>query len=216
MHAITYAVLPGELVIDVGANLGDKAEWFANRGVRVIAVEPQPKLVEALRKRFAKNLLVTVVPKGLAAQPGEMIMNISEDHAISTFSDEWKAGRFRNHTWGTKEKIEVTTLDTLIEQFGHPRYIKIDVEGFERQVISGLSCKVGALSFEFTSEIIDHADQICDRLRALGYSCFNCSIAESDNFLYLNGWATSQEVIATLHRMIERDDPLLWGDIYAA
>ena len=133
MHAITYAVLPGELVIDVGANLGDKAEWFANRGVRVIAVEPQPKLVEALRKRFAKNLLVTVVPKGLAAQPGGMIMNISEDHVISTFSDEWKTGRFRNHTWGTKEKIEVTTLDTLIEQFGQPRYIKIDVEGFERQ-----------------------------------------------------------------------------------
>ena len=76
---------------------------------------------------------------------------------ISTFAAHWKTGRFSNSNWDKKIMVDVTTLDDLIIKFGEPNYIKIDVEGFEHEVILGLTKKSGIISFEFTSEFIDDA-----------------------------------------------------------
>jgi FkbM family methyltransferase len=46
----------GRLVFDIGANLGQSSEQFLKRGWRVVAVEPNPPLVVAMRKRLASYL----------------------------------------------------------------------------------------------------------------------------------------------------------------
>ena len=44
--------------------------------------------------------------------------------------------------------MPVTTLQNLMEEFGQPYFIKIDAEGFEQEILSGLSSTIPCLSFE--------------------------------------------------------------------
>ena len=114
---------PGDLVFDVGANLGAKAERFLATGARVVCIEPQPDCAATLRRKFAGNPNVTVVEKGLAEKPGRREFSIcSAANTISTFSEEWKQGRFADYKWDRKVIVEVGTLDELIALHGTPKY----------------------------------------------------------------------------------------------
>ena len=92
---------------------------------------------------------------------------------LSTFSDEWKTGRFSDQSWESTKNVEVTTLDNLVVQYETPRYIKIDVEGYEKKVVSGLSQKIGVSSFKLTSEFFDNAKHIYCNLKESASLYFN-------------------------------------------
>ena len=105
----------------------------------------------------------------------------------------------------------LTTLDELIKKFGNPNYIKIDVEGFEHEVILGLTKKSGIVSFEFTSEFINDAHKSIDHLISLGYLDFNYSLGERKKFS--TKWSNSEKIKEQIKENIKKDD-LLWGDLY--
>ena len=65
------------------------------------------------------------------------------------------SGRFGDCQWNQTTTVSVTTLDSLFAEHGVPQFIKIDVEGFEYEVVSGLSQPIKALSMEFTPEFLD-------------------------------------------------------------
>lgn len=200
------------IVFDIGANVGAKAKGFLDDGYRVVCVEPQPEMIKALHQTFDGNPKVSIVGKALADKPGSLTMSIcSAAPTISTFSEEWKQGRFSEYSWDKKVDVPVTTLDTLISEFGVPAYCKIDVEGFEFEVISGLNQTIPLLSFEFTKEFIGRAKQCIAHLHALGFQEFNFKIAESDSYA-INTWANPNELFSTIANI---KDDLLWGDIYA-
>ena len=71
-------VAAGDLVFDVGANLGDRSAVFRSIGARVVAVEPQRPCVERLRSRFGPDE-VTVVECGLADVPGTREMAVAAE-----------------------------------------------------------------------------------------------------------------------------------------
>jgi FkbM family methyltransferase len=117
----------GDLVFDVGANIGRKTEDFLAIGAKVLCVEPQPACVGILREKFQSNPAVTVAGVGLADRPGRLSLSVcTEAPTISTFSDNWKQGRFANFKWDQTVSVEVTTLDELIKTHGVPQYCKID------------------------------------------------------------------------------------------
>ena len=174
----------GDLCFDIGANMGNRVEVFLELGARIIAVEPQQSCVSKLQQKFGDNPYVTIVPKALGESEGEAELLVSDASTISSLSKEWieqvkASGRFSTYQWNKTEKVAVSTFDTLIEQHGIPVFAKIDVEGFESKVISGLSQPVKVISFEFTPEFLTSAVDSIKHLSSLGTVGFNYSLGES-------------------------------------
>ena len=211
-HDVSKFLKTNDLFFDVGAHLGEKSKELIKNNINVVMIEPQPECLKQLNKLYANNKFVTIVPMGLGKSQQKMEMSInSEQPVISTFSEHWKTGRFYNSKWDQKIIVDITTLDELIKKFGEPKYIKIDVEGFEHEVILGLTKKSGIISFEFTSEFIDDAFKSIDYLITLGYSDFNYSLGERRKFY--TKWTTANSIKEFIKNDIEKDS-LLWGDFY--
>ena len=156
---------------------------------------------------------ILILPYGISASASKLDLQInSSNPLISTFSNHWKTGRFADSKWEEKITISITTLDELIKKYGFPNYIKIDVEGFEYEVLKGLSKKVGIISFEFTSEFFKDYEKCINYLISLGYEKFNFSLGEKKKFDL--EWSNSEIIINKLKNYIKSDN-LLWGDIYA-
>jgi FkbM family methyltransferase len=206
---------PGDLAFDIGANIGNRTDILLQLGARVVAVEPQAACVARLNRKYGTNPHVVVVAKALGSQAGIAPMMVSEAHTISSLSTRWvdavrSSGRFGDHAWERREQVTVTTLDDLVAEFGLPAFCKIDVEGFESEVLSGLSSPIRVLSFEFTPELAEAGFACIDRLATLGDVEFNYDIGESMH-LQLANWIGPEETKARLQAL----EPNLFSDIYA-
>jgi hypothetical protein len=107
--------------------------------------------------------------------------------------------------------VPMTTLDALIARHGAPRFIKIDVEGWEAEALAGLSSPVPALSFEFTTIQRDIAASCVERCAAIGYRGFRASLGESLTFVH-DRKSTAPEITAWLAALPAEANS---GDIYA-
>jgi len=201
------------LVFDIGANVGQRTELFSELGAKVISVEPQQACLQSLYELFGNNRKVIIVAKAVAEVEGFREMYISDNSIISTMSNKWKTeGRFaKDHQWRRTEKVGITTLDSLIQQYGLPVFCKIDVEGFEKKVLAGLTKQIPFISFEFCRDFFDDIKECIGRLLSIGQYKFNCSIGESTELLSPI-WLSPNELYETLGLL---KNALLWGDIYA-
>ncbi len=178
----------GDLAFDIGAHVGDRTASFRRLGARVVAVEPQPPLARVLTHLFARDPLITLLTDLIGARPGSATLWLNRRNpTISTASTgfiqatEGKPG-WEDEVWDTAIERPVTTLDALIAHHGAPAVIKIDVEGYEAEVLAGLTTAPAALSFEFTTIQRDVARLCLDRLTALGDRWFNACLGESMTF----------------------------------
>lgn len=173
---------PGDLFFDVGANLGNRIEPALSLGAKVVAIDPQKDCTQFLKRRFGNKIIV--LNKGLGSKKGEKKLHISDAHTLATFSEEWidsvrSSGRFEQYKWKEGNTIQMDTLDNLIAEFGLPKFIKIDVEGFEPEVLKGLTQPVPYLSFEYT--IPEQKEQLLQCMNIIN------RIYEAPSFNYSHG-----------------------------
>ena len=114
--------------LDIGANIGNHACYFAAHFDRVVAFEPNPPVAAVLRANvMGRN--VEVVEKGLSDRPGELNFHV----------DQTNLGASRVTAEPGGMTIKVDTLDRLAGPLGldNVRFIKMDVERHEEQVLAG-------------------------------------------------------------------------------
>ncbi len=214
---------PDSLVFDVGANIGNKTDLYLRLNAKVVCFEPQLECVNHLKNRFAHTRNVIIEHKGLAATQGVLeFFKCKEANTLSTFSfHATQNGRFaeHNYNWNQCIMVDVSTLDAMIDQYGMPQFCKIDVEGFEYEVLKGLTKKIPYLSFECNSEHILIAEQCVHYLSNLGYKKFNFAIGERGWFAFDN-WLNETEFLREFTQLINNNDWReiwgLWGDVYAS
>jgi FkbM family methyltransferase len=208
---------PGDLAFDIGAHVGDRVASFRRLGARVVAVEPQPALVRILRLFYGRkrNVVIEAVLVGSSIGRADLRINV-DNPTISTASAAFVdaadgAPGWEGQRWTRMIRMPVTTLDTLIARHGTPAFIKIDVEGFEADVLAGLTKPIRALSFEFTTIQRDVAHRCIERCAALGFSTFNAALGESQ-MLIGEAWMSAQDIRRWVDTLPHNANS---GDIYA-
>ncbi|MBW8015802.1 MAG: FkbM family methyltransferase [Planctomycetes bacterium] len=210
-------IKPGQICFDIGANMGNRAEVFLELGARVVSVEPQEECCKHLDNRFGDNANFILINKALDKVRGQQEFFISNASTLSSMSSEWigfakKHEPFQGSNWDTKVLVETTTLDDLISENGVPVFCKIDVEGFEYNVLQGLSKQIPFISFEFTSGLIESTVKCINHLNEISMMEFNYSIGESMVF-ELPEFISSEQIIDVVKGL--GLSGVAGGDIYA-
>jgi len=205
-------VKPGDLVFNVGANVGTRTQVFVDLGANVVAVEPQAAMCNTLREKFGEKIAVVEAVAG--PEEGEGELWLCTDNQLATCAKGWAESlkdRWPMEKWHKKITVPMVTLDGLIAQFGEPAFCKIDVEGYELEVLKGLTRPLKAVCFEYTVPFIEPALECVDRLAALGMTRFNYIIQETMNFL-LPEWVGPELIKQTLADLPQET---FYGDVFA-
>lgn len=131
-----YEIGPGEIVIDVGANIGVFSLFAATAapGVKVFSYEPFAESVAWLQKNLAASGIrnVTVCPQAIAGEPGQRTLDVS--------SESWMSHSL-SRAGGKGLTVECISLEGAFAANGltHCDTLKLDCEGSEYEILESCS-----------------------------------------------------------------------------
>jgi len=196
----------GDLVFDVGANTGSRVEIFLSLGATVVAFEPQPACAREILARGNERL--TLIQKAVGRTEGFGTFYFSDPgDALASMIPNWN-GRVDSSSM----IVPITTLDNAIKQFGVPALCKIDVEGFEVEVLKGLSQAIPFLTLEYHchQQGVEKIAECLARAAELGTYKVNL-IGEEDDSLLLPKWLPIHEFLRVFPACA---GGYPWGDLF--
>lgn len=177
-----------KLIFDIGANSGEKAAIFKKLAKTVVCFEPYSYSVRTLKSRFAWSN-VKIVPIAISDKASFSEMYVVEGlETLNSINCKQLVEVIKPVAKGkniSTISVPTETLDMAIEKFGTPEYIKIDVEGNEKEVISGLSKPVRFLSFEnCTPNFLEEGIESIEHLERIGSGKVLFNIYDRGMFIF--------------------------------
>lgn len=209
-RAFYARLLPANgLCFDVGANMGERSETLLSAGMRVVAFEPQASCVNQINARCGRyGDRLQICQSGLGDKPGEATLYTNVNTVVSSLRQDWD--EFQGST-----RIPVTTLDREIVTYGRPDYCKIDVEGWELEVLKGLSQPLPLISIEyhFKRQILDNTFACLERLSQFGDLQLNITPAEELAFTFPD-WMPLKDFLKVFPSNFENRVEYHYGDLF--
>jgi FkbM family methyltransferase len=172
------------MYFDIGSNIGDWTLANINQCNKIISIEASPITFKQLVNNCKNDKIICLNYAVCNNNGNDITFYQANCNVLSTINKDWltkDTSRFYNEAY-TEIICKTITIDKLIEQYGLPDLIKIDVEGGEYECITSLSQKVELLCFEWASEVNDISFKCIDYLFNLGFTQFY--IQFSDNYLF--------------------------------
>ncbi len=140
-------VKPGDVVWDVGANVGlfslCAATLAGSKGF-VLAIEPDRQLARLIRQTFLKldrnsdTAPAAILHKAISSQNGESVLRIANRSRAANYLEN-AGGSAQAGGYRSRQLVHACTLDYLLGRFPIPSLLKIDVETHELEVLKGAS-----------------------------------------------------------------------------
>jgi FkbM family methyltransferase len=198
------------LLFDIGANRGDATIAGTALGYKVIALEPAPKVFAKLVRNFIYDPNVIPLRLAVSETTGDRIefYECVED-GLSTTEKSWLTNPDMPYNGKEFRTIYVNTctMDWLVEQYGKPDLIKIDVEGAEWSVLRGMTKHSGKIALEWTRETMDKHNEQLQYLKSIGYTKFKLQFIEDHLLEPDDEW---QKISKTTDLEKIRQDKQMW------
>jgi FkbM family methyltransferase len=202
------------MYFDIGANIGNWSLANINSCDKIISIEASPATFNKLVNNCKNEKIILLNYAVCNNNCNDITFYQAGCDTLSTINKDWltaETSRFCNHNY--KEiTCKTITLDKLIEQYGLPDFIKIDVEGGEYECVRSLTQKVKLLCFEWASETNTITFNCIDYLYKLGYTQYY--IQMMDNYVFRpndNDFYDINTVKTKLSVTIPKQD---WGMIW--
>jgi FkbM family methyltransferase len=187
LRLVTELVRPGDIVWDIGANVGlfsFAAAAAAGPSGQVLAVEPDAALVTLIRRSAALNngsangdaAPVAVLPVAIAAELSVGLFHIARRNRSTSYLDGF--GTTQTVGIRSSELVPAVTLNWLATHFPPPNVIKIDVEGAEISVLSGAADILESLPAVICEVASCNATGIAEILATHGYALYDGDLSE--------------------------------------
>jgi FkbM family methyltransferase len=205
------------MYFDIGAHIGEwsRANLRQQPQQQIVCVEASPRTFKKLVETCQKNANLVLLNYAVTyKQTDTTIFYHADTDTLSTLNVEWSLdpkSRFYNSF--TPMHVPTITLDTLIQQYGVPDLIKIDVEGGEFDVLMSLTRPVPLLCFEWASEMSHVFLSSVDYLHSLGYRHFY--IQYGDDYTFRPPPSDYIDIIRVKQQFAQTVPKRDWGMIWA-
>jgi FkbM family methyltransferase len=214
---------PGDLIFDVGANLGYKSDIFFRLGAKIVALEPDEKCRRILKEKFLSYRIrskpLVIVDKAVSDRSSVQTMWVEEaGSAMNTLSEKWAEALRSDETrfgqklnFGQWKQVETISIEQLISTYGSPFFIKIDVEGHELNVLRGMRRPVPYVSFEVNLPEFRLEGLECVRVLEdlAGDGRFNYT-SDCKRGVILKDWVGASEFSDVLRSCTDKSIEVLW------
>lgn len=209
------------MYFDIGCNIGKWTLANIDKCDKIISIEASPNTFDKLNENCKdylqqddqKNKIVTL-NYAVCSQRNEITFYEADSHELSTINIDWltsPSSRFYNVGY-KKIKCKTITIDKLIEIYGIPELIKIDVEGGEYECIKSLTKKVKMICFEWASETNEISYQCLDYLFNLGFRYFY--IQTQDNYTFRPNENSFDDIVTTKIKLSNTKPKEDWGMLW--
>jgi FkbM family methyltransferase len=203
-----------EYIFDIGLNSGQDTDFYLSLGYNVIGVDANPNIISYLKLKYEQEILdnrLILLDIGIYNTIGTFEFYLNRNTVYSSFNIAYGLRSNFNGEFDRVINVNTTTLSEIINQYGIPYYMKIDVEGSDLLALESLT--ISNKSKYISVKLSDI--NIITKLMNLGYTKFKY-IDQSLNINHGFVWGSSGYFGEnTIGNWLNYNDALILNNNYA-